>query len=601
MWAGWASEGVDVDEGSALERDAVFRGLAAESSERHTEEWRGVLWEGVTFPVEHPYLQVCEPSARPRNHNAYVHEDLLDVLRRPHAVPNVPPRTPPFEGPALEMECALPDHLLPQTPADYWIRDCPVSGHFARVTKFSGLLTAAFAKREEAMRLRPNGPWRFDRKPFKAMGCEFGIFIHAREAKRRFRPFTFDMVPYLRGEPGPLRQKALCVDPQLFTTLNLSFLAHDFVRRAYSDASHFVEAEVCGFNDRSCGPRHFFLCVPSPSLFDPDNFATMQTTMGNKRAATPPKLSPAFPLPLTMPAHSCPKGMNRRWHDDKARCISDMGGGRTFGPEGEPGWRAPNKDTPSPVSINGRTNVHDTLFFPAAPQMRMATLGNQIDILGTVSIFCEDGVFPLGLTIDQDKDDMSGAYEQAGRFSGNHGQQHQMSSSAGWEIDSQLVFGGAGCVNTFSRFQTGLVWNITARVREASAHILTASLARLGLCATEPLQWLGAGIDTTTEFAQVPPHLSDAETPDGMHRGCIEPECLFPLLSWMRVRHSLHQPADWFTIGGMIDDTASYKFRFISAVFRRVQTDFMAQANVIMADGTADTAGALGPAGVLKK
>ena len=579
--------------------DAKSRHFAAG---RYTRHDRGVAWDGVNTPCEFPFVEVREPSSRPYSHNAYVQEDWETMRDAPWEEINVPPRTSPWQhAPELLPRCHLRECDYPASPRHIFCHECPRTGPWARIQKFSKLLLQLLADHEAAA--KKGTPWRWDIKGFEELGGKAGLFIHANQIKREYRPYVWDLRPWLRGERAPIRPLQHVEDPQLRCSWNLRSLCAEMLRRDYPDAQHFQEMYITGTHDRTHGPRHTWLCLPYSALLEPSNLALFQKTMQAKRVAQPPKLSSFFPCVMFVPCQMSPKGMAERWHDGKNRCVSDMGGERSRGEDGLPGWSPAKRGTPSPVSINGRTDLTNAKKFPRANWMCLFVMGRQIMILITVKLFCPGGALPPGLHVDQWKTDLVWCYEQQPRCSVNDHQQLQCSSSRGIEIDTQWIFGGCGCVNSASRTETGVCFCLIRRMREACAALLVRSLTSLGLDYRQPLAWIGCS-HYKPEFERLlppPPGPDATPTPGYTDCGCISEDCLLPLLAWSRHRFNLGQRVDWFVLGGLIDDTACYKFHCLRPVADFVLPQFFAEHNIVVADGSADVHGAVGPVGALKK
>ena len=374
-------------------------GALPHDAERDTAAYKGVLWEGIDFPCEHPYLEVIEPCARPRNHNGYVHEDTCDVLRRAHITLNMPPVSAPFEPERFTPQrWTRSDCDLPATPANIWIDEDPVTGPWALIERLSAVGSQRFLKAE---RLCSRGlQCRFNASDLAGLGGRAGLFLHNNLMKLRYRPFIWDTTT------RPCRPISVIAAPSSRCSWRLDLLVQDFARRGYTDTAHFAEAAAHGFHDRSTGARHTWLCLPYPPYFDKDDFVKMQRTMADKRVCIPPKLGLPHHLPTIIPAHSCPKSIATRWHDGKKRIISDMGGDRSRGPNGEPNWPSAGRNKPSPASINGRTDTDNRQNFPACNWLVMHDAGIMLQVLLAVRIFCPAKITLEGLHVDQWKTDL---------------------------------------------------------------------------------------------------------------------------------------------------------------------------------------------------
>jgi len=547
-------------------------------SDVHEPQLRGVVWARSERPIEHPFLEVHESSDRPRSHNAYAHEDARVALYASPREINTPPRTRPRANSWAYKEWHLSEAELPATPHDIWPRENP---QYERIMRWSQVVTRNVEIMEAA---RAAGkPCRLDWRGLDDLGGMHGLFIHQDTKKPQYRDYTFDVAPFHRGEPGPIRPTAGRVDPRERCMWNLDKIYEECTVRGFPDLGHAHELWSTGLDDRARGARHTWLCLPLKSFWEPKNFDFVQKNMQGKRQRVPCKLSPQSKFPPTEPAYACPCGVNVRWCDEKQRFIKDMGGDRDVGPDGEPGWTPPRSGDPSPLSTNGRIQLESTRDFPAIEYMKVEDLVRYVAVLLAIkSTMHRSWELPEALKIFQWKTDFCAWYEQIPRAAANDWAQHQLVSSGGWETDWQLVFGGSSCVAGAQRTEGMACWVLKARVRETQQVMLLLALARHGL----PIDGVEAAIGPlhyTESGAMDAP--SSAEAPGLDHHGVLDVATLIPLLLWQEARVHVGDMPDWAAVGGMIDDTAAYGFSFFKGAFVRSAERLFREWNFEVADG----------------
>ena len=567
--------------GTALPDLAATPACWAATASAPLRPCEGVLWAHSVYPAEHPFLEVRLTPGRPSNANGLAAEHPRQVLEREFPVVNPPPCTVSRESRPSELKTWEGTYeQLPASPWQLWPQFAEKSPQhpWSQIMHWSDLMRLRLLKCDKAQAAGYEPDWD-GLAEFDCVGGADGLIILEELMHEDYRDYVWDLARWQRdgGRLHPLRHE----HPSQRCAWDLQAMRDECEQRGFPDQELVFDICTWGLGNRARGPRHTWLCPPYRPFFEQENYAFLQKQMRGKRAAEPPKLSAGYPYPLTIPAYCCPTSVNVRWHDDKRRVIKDFGGTRRMGVRGLPDFVG-KADDPSPISVNGMTNIANSFDFPPIAYMNMQVMGEVMAILDTVALFVREPQVPAGLGVAQWATDYCAWYEQIPRTSAEDWSQHQFVSAAGqFETDPMLVFGTSSCVAGAQRVEGAACYCAAFRVSECvDATLWRAAAGRPDLQAR--LRALDVSPALPRATALLPVH-AEAEGLDA--NGMVTDSVLMPLLEWMEWRAARQLSWQWATLGGLIDDTGMYTFEFFHETAARAVRAMLEHWAFEVADG----------------